>query len=220
MDKNQQKENGVKIRKRAWLYAALGAGVLLFAAAVVLIVLAVNGVFVQTPTIDNENPSSDSGSDSSSDGGTDGGTDDDVNTGTTVAYVNPVAEMTVLNEQGFFYNSTLDCYYEHVGVDISADAGSEVYAVCDATVEAIYTHDVLNGTQIVLVSEDGVQIVYSYVDPVETLETGDTVAQGELIATVSEATGGEYKSGAHLHLEMYIGEELVDPADYLTFEEK
>ena len=213
MDNNQQTENGTKTAKRAWLYAALSAGVLLFAAVIVLIVLAVNGAFVHTPTLEGDT----SASDDSGTGGEDGG---DVNTDTTVSFVNPMSEMNVLNEQGFFYNSTLNCYYEHIGVDIAADAGSEVYAVYGGTIESIYTDDILSGTQIVLLREDGMKTVYNYVDPVEGLQAGDTVAQGQVIATVAEPTGSEYKSGAHLHLEMYVGGTLADPAEYLTFEEK
>ncbi len=213
MDNNQQTENGTKTAKRAWLYAALSAGVLLFAAVIVLIVLAVNGAFVRTPTLEGDT----SASDDSGTGGEDGG---DVNTDTTVSFVNPMSEMNVLNEQGFFYNSTLNCYYEHIGVDIAADAGSEVYAVYGGTIESIYTDDILSGTQIVLLRDDGMKTVYNYVDPVEGLQAGDTVAQGQVIATVAKPTGSEYKSGAHLHLEMYVGGTLADPAEYLTFEEK
>lgn len=215
MDKNQQTENGVKTAKRAWLYAVLSGGVLLFAAVIVLVVLAVNGAFVKTPTLEGEDPvvSGDQSSGNEDD-------DDDVNTGTTVSFVNPMSEMNVLNEQGFFYNSTLNCYYEHIGVDIAAEAGSEVYAVYGGTIESIYTDDILSGTQIVLVRDDGMKTVYNYVDPVEGVKAGDTVAQGQTIATVAEATGSEYKSGAHLHLEMYVGGELADPAEYLTFSEK
>lgn len=213
MKKDQQTENGVKVGRKVWLYAALAAGVLVFAAAIVLIVLAVNGAFVRTPTIDNDDPVT-----SGSTGGEDNDDDDDV--GTVVSFVNPMSEMTLLTEQGFFFNSTLDCYYEHVGVDISAEAGSEVYAVCNGTIESVYTDDVLSGTQIVLVKDDGVRAVYSYVDPVEGLEAGDTVTQGQLIATVAEPTGSEYKAGAHLHIEMYVGDELADPSVYFTFDEK
>ena len=214
MKNNQQTENGAKAKKRSWLYGLLSISVFLFAVVMVLIVLAVNGMFANsTPTVNN-------GVQPPADGNVSSDNSDGVNTGTVVSFINPLDEMNVMTEQGFFYNSTLNCYYEHVGIDVSAEAGSEVYAICDGTVESIYTGDTLHGTQITLVKADGVKTVYSFVDPVETLKAGDTVTQGQVIATVSAATGNEYKSGSHLHLEMYVENVLADPAKYLTLSEK
>ena len=219
MKQTQQSENIVKVRKRAWLYAIFSASVIFFAAVIVLIVLAVNGIFTQSPVVDNTGNSNVGGNTNNStlpnepDEG-------DVNTGTTTSYVNPLESMTVITRQGFHYNSTLNCYYEHVGIDVSAEAGSEVYALCNATVQSIESGDVLSGTQITLIKDDGVTVVYGYVDPVESLSVGDKVTQGQVIAKVSQATGGEYKAGAHLHLEMYFGDTLADPAQYFTLSEK
>ena len=50
--------------------------------------------------------------------------------------------------------------------------------------------------------------------------TEQTVAKGEVIATVAEANGNEYKDGAHLHFEITKDGTVVDPATYLTLEEK
>ena len=219
MKQTQQPEGNVKLRKKAWLYAILSASVIFFAAVIVLIVLAVNGIFTQAPVADNTGNNNLGGN---TDNATppDAPDEGDVNTGTTTSYVNPLESMTVITRQGFHYNSTLNCYYEHVGIDVSAEAGSEVYAVCNATVQSIESGDVLSGTQITLVKEDGTTIVYGYVDPVEGLAVGDKVTQGQVIAKVSQATGGEYKAGAHLHLEMYFGDTLADPAQYFTLSEK
>ena len=108
----------------------------------------------------------------------------------------------------------------HQGVDVSAEAGSEVCALAAGTVEAIYTADVLQGTQIVLNHGDGLTSEYHYVEPVDGLKVGDTVIAGQVIATVAEPTGAEYKDGAHLHLEVFESGKNVDPAKYLTLEEK
>ena len=70
---------------------------------------------------------------------------------------------------------------------------------------------------------DGAIVVgvgYRFVTEVEGLKVGDTVEKGEVIATVAEATGDEYKDGAHLHFEMLVDGENVDPSTYLTMEEK
>ena len=52
------------------------------------------------------------------------------------------------------------------------------------------------------------------------LKAGDKVEKGQVIATVAEANGNEYKDGAHLHFEVHKDGTSVDPASYLTLEEK
>ncbi|MFQ7078303.1 MAG: hypothetical protein ACLRSW_10390 [Christensenellaceae bacterium] len=55
----------------------------------------------------------------------------------------PLATVNVTNEYGFYYNQTLNNYYEHMGIDMSAEAGAEVFAARTGTIESIYTSDVL-----------------------------------------------------------------------------
>ena len=63
-------------------------------------------------------------------------------------------------------------------------------------------------------------IVDIYMRKHEDLTVGMSVKRGDCIATVAEATGEEYKDGAHLHFEIKKDGKIVDPAAYLTFEEK
>ena len=132
----------------------------------------------------------------------------------------PIEVVAVSNEFGFFHNSTLNAYYEHVGMDFAAEVGAKVLAAEDGVVESIYSGDVLKGTEIVLDHGDGVKSVYRFVAAADGLKVGDTVAQGETIATVAEPTGDEYKDGAHLHFEILENGKSVDPSCYLPFEEK
>ena len=132
----------------------------------------------------------------------------------------PIELVAVSNEFGFFHNATLNSYYEHVGMDFSADVGASVLAAEDGTVESIYSGDVLKGTEIVLDHGNGVKSVYRFVAVVEGLKVGDSVEQGEKIATVAEPSGDEYKDGAHLHFEIHENGKSVDPSGYLPFEEK
>ncbi len=134
--------------------------------------------------------------------------------------ISPIESVSVLNDFGFYYNRTLNSYYEHVGVDFSAAVGTEVLAVDDGKIESIYKDDLLSGTEITINHGDGIRTVYRFVDEVETLKVGDKVEKGDVIATVAEANGEEYKDGPHLHFEVLKNGESVDPADYLTLEEK
>ena len=132
----------------------------------------------------------------------------------------PIATVSVSNEFGFFYNQTIDCYYHHEGMDFLAEEGTEVLAVEDGVVESIYTGDILKGTEIVVDHGDGLKTLYRFVTAVDGLSVGDKVKQGEVIAIVAEATGDEYKDGAHLHFEIQENGKTIDPTSRLTFAEK
>lgn len=134
--------------------------------------------------------------------------------------VSPVANMNVVNDYGFYHNTTLNWFYEHAGIDFLADAGTDVMAVDAGTVESIYKDDILSGTEIVIAHDDGLKTVYRFVTEVEGLKVGDSVEKGEVIATIAEASGNEYKDGAHLHFEVHKEGVNVDPNVYLTLEEK
>ncbi len=113
----------------------------------------------------------------------------------------------------FYYNSTLNCYYNHQGIDFLAESGAFVYAYNNGIVEEI-GNDVMNGGYIILSHADGLKSVYKFVVPVE-INVGDVVVEGEIIAVVSEPEGDEYKLGAHMHFEILLNSEHVDPAPYL-----
>lgn len=44
-----------------------------------------------------------------------------------------------------------------MGIDMSAEAGAEVFAARTGTIESIYTSDVLVGTQIIIDHGDGIR---------------------------------------------------------------
>jgi murein DD-endopeptidase MepM/ murein hydrolase activator NlpD len=93
-------------------------------------------------------------------------------------------------------------------------------AVEDGVVESVYKEDVLLGTQIVVRHAEGLKSVYRFVNEVDGLQVGDKVEKGEVIATVAEANGNEYKDGAHLHFTIEKNSKTVEPTLYLTLEEK
>ena len=132
----------------------------------------------------------------------------------------PIESVAVLNEYGFYHNKTLGAYYEHTGVDFAATAGTQVLAVESGVVESIYRDDILLGTEIVLDHGNGLKTVYRFVTEADGLKVGARVEKGDVIATVAEANGNEYKEGAHLHFEVIKEGKRVDPAIYLTLEEK
>ncbi len=219
--------------KRFYLITALGCAAALLAIIIVAVAVTNNGDVDQqagvnnsnSAVIDNNSANTDVGGDLGGEeegeevGGEEDGGDETV-TNTPDGMVSPVASVTVSNDYGFFYNQTLNSYYEHKGVDFVAPAGTEVKAVEAGVVESIYKDDLLSGTEITIDHGNGLKSCYRFVTEVEGLTVGASVAKGEVIATVAEATGDEYKDGAHLHFEIVQQGVQIDPTTYLTLEEK
>ena len=216
---NQTKEKSAKRKmskeKKFYLFTAIGCAAALVAIIVVAVIvnsLGSNNQAVKPPVIDSSTPGGDGD-------GTGSGTNEPVVT-LPEGMIMPVAEATMLNDHGFYYNKTLDMYYEHTGIDFAASEGAQVFAADDGVVESIYKDDLLLGTEIVVAHADGVKSVYRFVTETEGLKVGAEVKKGDVIATVAPATGNEYKEGAHLHFEVLKDGKSVDPTGYLTLEEK
>ncbi len=216
---NDKKKNERLFKDKRVIFSA--------ALACAAIILAI--VFVASLATPDDNLSIDAGNmgGSSSVGGN-GGSSADTPTGgeeeepsvDETGMLSPIVVVSVSNDYGFFYNQTLNCYYHHDGIDFMADEGTEIVAVEAGTVESIYTGDLLSGTEIVIDHGNGLKTLYRFVEAKEGLKAGDSVEKGAVIATVAAANGDEYKDGAHLHFEVLENGNKVDPAAYLTLEEK
>ena len=208
-------EKNTNKKKLLTYYIILGACILLIAAVTVTVIFAVRGND-DSFQIDNGNTPSDD--DQQDDDDDDDQPSDDVSS--AYEFISPVATLDVTNDYTFYYNQTLDCYHYHTGLDMAAEAGTEVLACVDGTVESITLGDLLDGNKIVLSHSDGVKTSYYFIDVAEGLEVGDEVKRGDVIGTVAEPTGSEYKDGAHLHFEVSKNGELADPNEYLDISEK
>ena len=210
------KEEKTKTKRRGLYYILLVVSVLLLAAATVLTVyFATNdgNDIAQTP------PATDGGDEPDEPDQPD---EPDEPTGGETLYVAPVAADGYAVEFNAVYANTLTgFYYRHQGVDFTADAGAEVYAVADGTITSVSMSEEL-GNLITVDHGDGLVSLYRFVEPAEGLAVGDTVKQGEVIASVAEAYGSEAGGGTHLHFEMTLNGEQTDPAVYLepVYEEK
>ena len=220
-------EQKPKNKKLLTYYLILGACILVIAAVAIAVTLTLT-LGGSEDIADDDNTTIDADDDSDD---TDDDTDDDAETtvdeeddsedvATETTLLMPVASVNTINSYGFYHNTTLDKYYVHTGIDFAGEVGDEVYAVLDGTVTSIVLNSYLTGTTITISHDNGLVSVYSFVDAVDGLSVGDTVERGEVIATIAEATGREYKDGAHLHFEVYLNDAVVDPEDYLDISEK
>ena len=135
--------------------------------------------------------------------------------GDAVTFVSPVDCEVTTPHWDMFENVTMNYwYYFHRGLDYKADVGTEVCAIADGKVLSVDNDEYL-GYEIRISHDDGFESCYCFAQPVSGLKAGDTVKQGQVIATVAPEEGNEKFLGAHLHFELTKDGEFVDPAAYL-----
>ncbi len=222
-----------KTHKRKLLirYLILAACILVVAAITVTVVFAANDWFRTDISLEDNDGNHTDDKPNTPDDGNDGNTgnkpsnpDDgkgeDKPTANVNEFVYPVATMNVTTAYDFGKDATLGHWRFHSGLDISADAGSDVVACLDGTVESIVREDQLDGNKIVISHANGLKTVYTFVNIKEGLKAGDTVKRGDVIASVSEPVGSEYALGSHLHFEVLENGENCNPEKYLDVSEK
>ncbi|MCD9024880.1 M23 family metallopeptidase [Cohnella silvisoli] len=99
----------------------------------------------------------------------------------------------------------------HAGLDISGDTGDPIYAAADGTVisaERSSSH----GNNVLISHANGVRTHYSHLSKILT-EVGAKVSKGDIIGELG-STGRS--TGPHLHYEVIINGENVDPRPYLN----
>lgn len=112
------------------------------------------------------------------------------------------------------YSNTMEDYRTHNGIDICAIAGSAVKAAADGVVTEVYEHPMMGYT--VVISHDGdAETVYQNLADEIVVSAGDIVKCGDVIGAVGESALIEIAEEPHLHFEMCIAGERVDPLDYI-----
>jgi murein DD-endopeptidase MepM/ murein hydrolase activator NlpD len=112
------------------------------------------------------------------------------------------------------YNPTMSDWRTHPGIDIATDLGTAVSAIADGTVIGI-EKDGMSGTTVTIEHGGNLVSVYSNLDTDLLVSVGDTVEMGDLIGRVGETSISEAGREPHLHLEMTLNGNSVNPLDYL-----
>lgn len=213
-EKDNKKKSRLNGEKKFYLFSAIGCAATLV--AIIVVALVVSNIGKSTTPAANLTPTT---SDAPADLPQEPDEDEPVVT-VPEGMIAPLETVAVLNDYGFYHNKTLNSYYEHAGIDFTAAAGTAVKAVESGVVESIYKDDLLLGTEIVVDHGDGLKTLYRFVTAAANLKVGQKVEKGEVIATVAEASGNEYKDGTHLHFEIMQNGKAIDPALRLPLEEK
>ncbi|MCZ2257547.1 M23 family metallopeptidase [Sporosarcina sp. G11-34] len=106
-------------------------------------------------------------------------------------------------------------YVTSTGVALSMDGKPfEVIASMSGTVEEVNS-DSFTGSEVILKHANGMQTVYGSVTEV-LVKPGDQVVQGQALATATENESNP-TAGVHLHFEVLIDGEAVNPRTHLAF---
>lgn len=99
----------------------------------------------------------------------------------------------------------------HSGIDIGAPRGTQVRASAAGVIESAEWHSGY-GRMVLIDHGYGIRTLYGHNTSLFVRE-GDWVEQGQVIATVG-STG--QSTGPHLHFEVWLDGEAVDPLEYVT----
>ncbi|WP_279325454.1 peptidoglycan DD-metalloendopeptidase family protein [Clostridium sp. D53t1_180928_C8] len=113
---------------------------------------------------------------------------------------------------GYRVNPVTGEYKLHKGIDYAGNYGDPIKASKSGVVE--YSGWISGyGKTIILGHGNGVQTLYPHAQTLK-VSVGDTVSQGDVIAEVG-STGNS--TGPHLHFEIRINGEAVDPLNYIPY---
>lgn len=112
------------------------------------------------------------------------------------------------------YNETTRDWRVHNGIDIAAQAGTEVCAAADGTVYTVYDDETM-GTTVVIRHDGGYTTKYSSLSAELTVAPGDDVTMGQVIGTVGNSALLESALGDHVHFSVTCNDVFVDPVEFL-----
>lgn len=140
---------------------------------------------------------------------------------TKVEMLSPMENPEVLkwySDTELFYNATLKQWESHKAVDLSS-ANTSVYSVLDGVISGC-SYDYENGYCLTIEHGDGLKTMYCSLASTDGLKKGDSVKRGQKIGDASTSSASESSDGNHLHFSVELNGNSVDPASYLTFENK
>ena len=113
------------------------------------------------------------------------------------------------------YNETTRDWRVHNGVDIAAEAGTQVLAAADGTVTRVWEDETM-GYSVEIRHEGGYTTRYSSLAETIAVEEGDTVTMGQAIGLVGDTALVENVLGPHVHFSGTSQDAPMDPADFLS----
>lgn len=108
--------------------------------------------------------------------------------------------------------------FEHSGIDIDVKQGTDVKASEDGTVTEVVDGGMESCSYIVIKHSDAIKTLYAHLSKI-SVKTGDIVNQGQVIGKSGGKPGtpgaGQRTNGPHLHFEVLLRDNPVDPMLYI-----
>ncbi|QGU96871.1 peptidoglycan DD-metalloendopeptidase family protein [Clostridium bovifaecis] len=111
---------------------------------------------------------------------------------------------------GMRFHPILKTYKMHTGIDYAAPNGTPIYAMSDGKV-IVSRYSNSYGNYVVIDHGDGISTLYSH-NSSNLVSVGESVKAGQAVAEMGE-TG--YATGPHVHFEVRINGEPVNPEPYV-----
>lgn len=124
----------------------------------------------------------------------------------------PLAEMVSVSPFGYRINPFTGGYGEfHRGRDYAAQCGTEVFAAASGKVTFAGWHPYGGGNRVVVDHGNGLETTYNHLSSFD-VTVGQSVNRGDVIA-LSGTTGAS--TGCHLHFEVMVNGDVVEPLGWL-----
>ena len=115
------------------------------------------------------------------------------------------------------FSNTLGEWRVHLGIDIMTEAASPVYAAASGKISNISDDPLWGKCVWIEHSGDAVSIYRGLADELAVgIEVGAKINEGSLIGAVGESGILELADEPHLHFEMKVGGQDVDPIEYFS----
>lgn len=117
------------------------------------------------------------------------------------------------------YSLTMNDYRVHLGIDVLASIGDSVSAFADGSILYVYD-DPMNGKAITIDHGDGLLSHYFNLSEEipDGIYEGALVHCGQTIAAVGDTTLIELSDENHMHFELTLNGEYINPLDYVEYE--
>lgn len=110
------------------------------------------------------------------------------------------------------FNTSLNDWRTHNGIDIAVENGGSVTAMSDGKISEISSDEM--GNFVVIENNGGFEGKYCGLSSVEDINEGDEIKSGDVLGIVTESKG-ENTAESHLHFELYKDGSLVNPSEYI-----
>lgn len=130
----------------------------------------------------------------------------------TVNIAKPIEKGYISSYFGYRVSPITKKYSLHKGIDIPADANTEIFAVYDGVIKKA-EYNSINGNYIIIKHSDSLITTYNHCNKL-LVKNGDKVRKGECIALVGK-TG--CATGNHLHFEMILNDKYINPLWVLDY---